>query len=309
MLFSVVIPAYNAEKFIFRCIDSVLKQTFDDFELIIVNDGSSDGTQTVAENVADDRIHVVSQPNSGVSVARNTGIENARGEFICFLDADDEFLPNHLEVLRNAILTFEDKGFFVTRFSTKLLDGRSVKARTTGKYIYLENPFGRFIKDAEFVWTGCVCIKKALFDTYGKFEPGVAIGEDRDMWIRIFVHSGVVFCDRVTVKRNRDGSEATKFYERRTRADILNRLDGYIEDSTIKDDVKLGLKRYYECEKLVVVRTHLINGQKKEARAAMKRIDKKLLPLKRRISTGLCFLIPSSWIRAVINHRNKGIFR
>ena len=309
MLFSIVVPAYNAGKYLRRCIDSVLQQTFCDYEMIIVNDGSKDDTLAVVENLRDERVRVISQENQGVSVARNTGISAAKGEYVCFLDADDEFMPNHLEVLEKAILACPDKGFFTTKFCTVLLDGSVLKDNTTGVFVYKANPLWDFIKNAEVVWTGCVCIKRSLFDLYGMFEPGVPMGEDRDMWIRVFAHTGVVFCDEITVKRNRDGSEATKFYERREKADILNRLPGYLVDEAISDDVKDGLIAYYECEKLVLVRSFLFNGKKKEAFRAMKQIEKKRLPLKRLVSTSICFLVPSAWIRAIVNHRNKGMFR
>lgn len=309
MLFSIVVPAYNAENFIRRCIDSVLQQTYQNFEMIIVNDGSKDDTYNVAMGVQDERVRVISQENQGVSVARNTGIENAKGEYICFLDADDEFMPNHLEVLEKAIQIYPDKGFFTTKFCTVLLDGSVCEEQTTGSFTYKENPLWVFIRNAEVVWTGCVCIKRSLFDLYGMFEPGVTMGEDRDMWIRVFSHTGVVFCEKTTVKRNRDGSEATKFYIRREKSDELNRLPGYLADSTISNDVKNGLIAYYECEKLVLVRSFLFNGKKKEAFHAMKQIDKKRIPLKRIVSTSICFFVPSAWIRAIVNYRNKGMFR
>ncbi len=309
MRFSIIVPAYNAEKFIQRCAESVLKQTYEDFELLIVNDGSKDDTLRVCQGMQDPRVRVLSQENQGVSVARNTGIQNANGEYICFLDADDEFMPNHLQTLEKAICTYPDKGFFVTNFSTALLDGSVLENPATGAITYQENPLWDFIKNAEVVWTGCVCIKRSLFDVYGMFAPGVPIGEDRDMWIRIFAHTGVVFCDEITVKRNRDGSEATKFYQRRTKADILNRLPGYLADPTISADVKKGLMAYYECEKLVLVRSFLFNGNKKEAYCAMKQIDKKRIPFKRLISTGICFFVPSAWIRWVVNYKNRGMFR
>ena len=309
MLFSVVVPAYNAERLIGRCIDSILGQSFQDFELIVVNDGSKDHTLEAMAGYQDARLKVITQPNQGVSVARNTGIQAARGDYICFLDADDEFLPHCLEEYRRAIDAFPEKGFFASRHCVGLLDGSVTEVAETGRIEYAANAFPAFIKDAEVVWTGCVCIRRALFDQYGMFEPGVPIGEDRDMWIRLFAHTGVVFCDRVTARRNRDGSEATKFYERRTKADILNRLDGYLQDPTISDDVKRGLQEYYECEKMVIVRTFLIQGKKKEAWQAMKKIDKAIIPPSRLLSTSICFFIPSALIRGIIAYKNKGLFR
>ncbi len=95
-LVSVVIPAYNASRWITDAINSVLGQSLQDFEVIVVDDGSKDGTATIARSIGDARVHVVSQPNAGVSAARNKGIDQARGRFIALLDADDALEPEAL---------------------------------------------------------------------------------------------------------------------------------------------------------------------------------------------------------------------
>ena len=97
-MFSVIIPAYNAEAFIRNSICSVLAQTVEDFEIVVVDDGSIDHTAAKIKSIDDFRIRYIYQENAGVSAARNTGIQNARGEYICFLDADDLWKQNHLEV-------------------------------------------------------------------------------------------------------------------------------------------------------------------------------------------------------------------
>lgn len=96
-LISVMMPAYNAEKFIGAAIESVLAQTYPQWELIVVNDGSKDDTAVVAAQYNDPRIKLIHQPNGGEAAARNTALQNLGGEFLAFLDADDLFLPDHLE--------------------------------------------------------------------------------------------------------------------------------------------------------------------------------------------------------------------
>lgn len=100
---SVIVPAYNAEKTILKTIESVLKQTFTDFELIIINDGSNDSTLNIVNSINDDRIKVFSYANSGVCVSRNRGIEQAQGEYISFLDADDLWTTDKLELQLKAL--------------------------------------------------------------------------------------------------------------------------------------------------------------------------------------------------------------
>ena len=99
MKFSVVIPLYNKEHYIEKTIQSVLDQTCTDYEVIVVDDGSKDNSLALARKFESDRVRVIPQEDQGVSVTRNTGILNANGEFICFLDADDEWRPDYLDTI------------------------------------------------------------------------------------------------------------------------------------------------------------------------------------------------------------------
>ena len=98
---SIITPVYNAEKFLRRCIDSVIAQTFEDWEMILVNDGSKDSSLAICQECAakDERIFVIDRPNGGPSSARNRGIREAEGEYVFFLDADDTITPNCIEDL------------------------------------------------------------------------------------------------------------------------------------------------------------------------------------------------------------------
>lgn len=97
-LVSVMMPAYNAEKYIQQALDSLLAQTYENWELILVNDGSTNSTMDIVARYADSRITIVNQPNGGEAAARNTALANMQGEFVAFLDADDVYLPEHLEL-------------------------------------------------------------------------------------------------------------------------------------------------------------------------------------------------------------------
>ena len=100
---SVIMPAYNSEVYIRESIDSVLAQSFTDFELIVVDDGSTDTTAAIVKSYADSRIRLIRQANQGVSVARNTGLEAAQGQFITFLDSDDLYYPDFLKTLYHLV--------------------------------------------------------------------------------------------------------------------------------------------------------------------------------------------------------------
>ena len=310
MLFSVIIPAYNAEKFIGRSVSSVLNQTFADFEIIIVNDGSKDKTSEKARAFSDGRITVIDKENEGVSVARNTGIMKAKGEFICFLDADDEFLPQHLEHLKGLMDEFPAKSFYATRSCVSSRDDANAvdMPATTGAVTYYENFVQEIIAVPGKICTGCICIKREMFDKYGLFERGVKLGEDVDMWERVYVHTGVVFSDNVTMRRNRDGSEATKNYSRRFEVDPLNRMAAFLSDDSISEEVKESLRTEQELTRLAVVRSHLYVGNKKKAKELLKEIDRSRIPEKRLLVTYLCFFVPSALIRHCLYKKNRHMY-
>lgn len=103
MKISVILPAYNEEKYIKNAIESVLNQSFNDFELIIVNDGSSDNTRKIIENIDDTRIKIINQTNQGPGASRNNAMKIAQGDYIMFLDGDDEYCPDALQIAYDEI--------------------------------------------------------------------------------------------------------------------------------------------------------------------------------------------------------------
>ena len=308
--FSIIMPAYNAEKHIVRGINSVLNQTFQNFELIIINDGSGDKTSELVKRFSDERLILIEKEHEGISIARNTGIRQARGSYICFLDADDEFLPHHLSHIDQLIYDYPTRGFFSTTFNVSMrYDANVVITReTTGSVDYYRNASQEKQKRGEIIWTGCVCIKKELFDLYGMFEPGVQISEDTDMWRRIYVHTGIVYSDNVTVKRNRDGSQASIKYPLYFEADPLNRFPALLQDKTIADDIKDSLRGEYEQLKYRVVRSYLYIGNKKQAMEHFKKIDKKRFSKVRILTIYIVFLCPTILFRKHQQYRHKGYY-
>lgn len=115
---SVIVPVYNAERWLRRCVDSILGQTFADFELLLVDDGSTDASGAICDEyvASDPRVHVFHKPNGGVSSARNVGLDNAQGKWISFIDADDWIYPEMLQILSKASVDNEIVFFSVTEF-------------------------------------------------------------------------------------------------------------------------------------------------------------------------------------------------
>ena len=125
MKYSVVIPVYNKKSSIQATIQSVLAQTLRDYEVIVVNDGSTDDSLSVARSFEARGVRVIDQPNQGVSVARNTGILAAEGEYISFLDADDTWHPDYLETIDRLTSAHPESDFFVTAYRVLLSEGKT----------------------------------------------------------------------------------------------------------------------------------------------------------------------------------------
>lgn len=180
-MFSVVIPLYNKELSIRNTLQSVLDQTFTDFEIVIVNDGSTDSSVAVVEEFTDSRIRLIHQENQGVSAARNRGIQEATNQWVAFLDADDLWRKVHLETMREMINKYPVDKIFTTsyiRSHERLPDvhGHDIAI--------IENYFTESIK-GNFTWTGVICIHQSVFKEVGNFNVRLNRGEDLEMWTRI----------------------------------------------------------------------------------------------------------------------------
>ncbi|MBF2064472.1 MAG: glycosyltransferase [Calothrix sp. C42_A2020_038] len=179
---SIVIPAYNTIKYLPDTLSSVWSQTFTDFEVLVVDDGSSDNIQEWASQVTDPRFKFISQPNRGVSAARNTGILAARGKYIALLDADDIWAPTKLET-HVACLDQNPQVGLVSSWTAMinaqgLPTGRLMKSTANG-YVYKQ----LLVKNT--IDCPSVLVRRSCFDKVGLFNTKIRYNEDWEMWIRI----------------------------------------------------------------------------------------------------------------------------
>jgi glycosyltransferase involved in cell wall biosynthesis len=209
---TVVIPAYNAMKFLPETVESVLAQTFSDLELLIVNDGSSDNILQWATNITDDRVKLISQENQGVSAARNTGIMQSNGEYLAFLDADDLWKSTKLEKQIRRFEEYPEAGLVYTW--TNLVDAFSkpINRVIASK---LEGNVWEQIIVANMIGNGSsAMIRRSCFETVGMFDSELSGAADRDMWIRIAVHYPfAVVKEPLTLWRQHTNSMSKKHQE------------------------------------------------------------------------------------------------
>lgn len=182
---SVVIPAYNYGRFVGRAVDSVLRQSYSNFELLVVDDGSTDNTPAVLTQYADPRMRCIRKVNAGLSAARNTGIAEARFPFVAFLDADDEWLPSFLET---AMKAFEEIGpsFALVACIGEPMDaeGRPLPLKLTAALRDCEWTVRDILIRTRFM-PSSVVVRRSVFEECGDFDTSLRSSEDRDMWIRI----------------------------------------------------------------------------------------------------------------------------
>lgn len=180
---SVIIPAYNAERTILETIASVQKQTFSDFELIVINDGSNDRTLELLNTIQDTRLKVFSYSNGGLPTARNRGISHATGEFITFLDADDLWTPDKLELQLAALQQHPGAGVAYSWTHYMNEKGESFHA---GKPVFYEgNVYGKLLI-GNFLDSGSnPLIRRQAIDSVGEFDPTLKSCEDWEYWLRL----------------------------------------------------------------------------------------------------------------------------
>lgn len=197
---NILTPAYNAAKYLSETIDSVLAQTFQDFEMIIVDDGSTDHTKEMVESYArrfPDKIRYIYQINAGPAAARNTAIKNSTGEYLALLDSDDLWMPHHLEECVRLLDQRQDIGLVHGR-TKRLIEG-IVSSGVERDLQYLSGwIFPHLVRRLAHISCLTVMFRRKCVDTVGLFdEKCECIGvEDRDLWIRISKHYPIQFINQ-----------------------------------------------------------------------------------------------------------------
>lgn len=209
--FSVIVPLYNKAPYVWKALESIYAQTYKDFECIVVDDGSTDGSLDVVRDfipndrmsranalnepltLNDNRFKIKSQANAGVAAARNNGIAKSRGEYVCFLDADDWWEPKMLEEMDKLIKEYPDAGIYCSNY---------VYYKPGKTHVALNLPRGymnypeAYLQGSMPVWTGAACLPRKVFDEMGGFPKGIKLGEDFLLWAKTALHYPVAFCEK-----------------------------------------------------------------------------------------------------------------
>ncbi len=278
--FSVIIPLYNKEKHIKDTLNTVLAQTFKDFEVIVVNDGSTDGSEAEVDKIKDDRIKVFSIENHGVSNARNYGVKQASSDFIVLLDADDFWKTNHLENLNQLQNKFPNCGLYATAyehlFNSRIAPANYYKISKQANWSGILEDFFESSYINCIASSSSVMIPKNVYETVEGFNPLYNSGEDIDLWIRIALKYPVAFSNEVSVIINRtaDNQASKKSINARKHFD----LDMFTEEMNHK-----SLKKYLDMNRFSIGIQHKLVGNDLEAKKVISKINLNNLNAKQRL--------------------------
>ncbi len=277
--FSVVIPLYNKEKLIEQTLKSLLNQTFYDFEVIIVNDGSTDSSLKIAKNLIDKRFSIYNQENHGASQARNLGIQKSKGKYIALLDADDFWYNNHLLELKKLIETFPKAGLFCANYEInyngKFIKHAAFNFNYDSKYLIVNDFFSANI--INFIpSSSSSAFLKSTFTELGTYNLNLKSGQDIDLWIRFALKHDIAFNPNLTMRYNKfdDLSLSKSKYN-------IDRYE-YINNYNTEEQHNTSLKLYLDINRYALAIRSKLNNEIKLYKKLKKEIDYKNLNFKQR---------------------------
>lgn len=252
-LISVIVPLYNKAAWLDRCIQSIIDQTYQNIEILIINDGSTDRSRDVAENIDDPRIKIFDKLNGGVSSARNVGIEKAKGEYIAFIDADDEWNMQHLEVLIEGFCKYDDVVLvcddYVEVYSNDMKDSvrRNLPFEIVDAKIgyHLIEDYLKTLKDGHFLLSGSsVLIKLSeIKENKLKFSVQLEHGEDINYWLRLSQFGKFVFCDYIGLLYHRVDDQSA-MNKNRQKAQLVSHFFDTIDVEKYNEKGRTNVKKF-----------------------------------------------------------------
>ncbi|WP_159021425.1 glycosyltransferase family 2 protein [Formosa sp. L2A11] len=281
--FSIIIPLYNKQNHIKHTINTVINQSFKDFEIIVVNDGSTDKSQDIVSNINESRISIFTIKNQGVSFARNFGVKKTTSDRIVFLDADDSWETNHLETLFNLYQEYPSCGLYCTAYQKKI---KHKIIPSTYNSIPKITDWSGIIPDffeASFInciaWTSAVSIPKRAFIAVHGFDESITLGagEDTDLWIKLAINYPVAFTNTVTATHNLYAENRISNSSTSLR-NFIN-LDNY--EAAARDNK--SLKKYIDLNRFALALKYKVDRNELKFKEHQSKIDFKNLNWKQKL--------------------------
>lgn len=299
--FSIIIPLYNKENAIENTLKSVFNQSFTDYEVIVINDGSTDNSEEKVNAFSDSRLRLIFTENKGVSHARNLGISESKGKLIAFLDADDYWFPTHLASLHQLHKNFPEAGLLATNYQFYYSDKKIIQpvfdAFPTEKWSGIVPDFFKASMQFRLAWTSAVAVRKDVFQSLGYFDENITLGagEDTDMWIRIALNYPVAFENEVSAyyhMATENRISLSKTLERR-----FSKLDKFSNE----EKTNSSLKKYLDLYRSEFALKHKLAGDLQSFHFYKKAISKENLHWK----TKLLFNLPTFLLQILYYFKKK----
>ena len=274
---SVVIPLYNKASFVRRTLESVLSQTHPATEIIVVDDASTDGGVTAIGDLIGGPVKLIRQANAGPGVARNRGIAEASSEWIAFIDADDQWQPNHLATLAEVAAAFPHAALVSSGFR-RIATGRALPPQDSSKLDPKPLDYFGAAGQNEALWTSSLGARKSTLSDAGRFGASFP-GEDIDLWLRIALMSEIAATARVT-----------SYYVQHT-GGVMDSLVAEAGDQPIDATIAAaladprhaarhdGLRAIRDCYRINGIKQHLYRGERDQARAKIRTCDQAAAPV------------------------------
>lgn len=270
--FSIIVPLFNKEEYVERAIQSILNQSYENFEIIIVNDGSVDSSRDKVIAIDDARIKLIDQKNKGVSSARNVGVYNSKYDFVAFLDADDTWEPNFLEEMILLIEKFPSAGiygvnnFFDYQNSFKVHEPYEwlFNGETSG---IINNYFDVFVKIGKSPFSNSnFCMSKRLFIGIEGYKEGVRLTEDSDLWCRVALRYKIAYSTKPLATYYMGTTGSTHFIFEKKDFQVITTLKNELVLKKVNPNLEKSVKKFIAFQQLSLVKRSILTNHKNYAR-------------------------------------------
>lgn len=253
---SVIMPVYNGQAYLEQALNSMLAQSFQDWELVVIDDGSTDSTPNILARYTDSRIKVIHQDNSGEASARNMGLDHAKGDYIAFLDADDYYFPNALKDLSSFLECRSEYG--VAYSNGEICDSNNQQIMTLSEIrpgFFTGDILDQLVLSSSVI-TVPVCTmtrRSVIFEHSIQFDRNLVIGPDWDFWIQLAVHTGFGYLDSMTCRYRIHNTNITRTVDlkKRRKDQVFGRLK--VMNSEWFDRLSPNTKKLFFYDLLVIL--------------------------------------------------------
>lgn len=270
--FSIVVPLFNKEEYVERAIQSILNQRYENFEIIIVNDGSIDRSRDKVIAINDARIKLIDQINKGVSAARNTGVFNAQYDFVTFLDADDTWEPNFLAEMDLLIKKFPDAGIYGVNNFFEYQNFKKVYEPYTWLFNgetcgLINNYFDVFLKIGKSPFSNSnFCMPKELFVRIDGYKEGVRLTEDSDLWSRVALSFKIAYSTKPLATYYMGTSGSTHFIFEKKDFHVTTTLKNELFLKNVIPKFEKSVGKFIAFQQLSLVKRSILTNHKGYAR-------------------------------------------